>query len=346
MKVLYLSDYRDNRTISGKRLNIFRQAKRTLLGHRIAGQDGFFAASLYATFDVTSRSFEWLNKNMDYVNRSYDVVLVNYRISYNNKIVCKEDLSFVKNLTVSKGLVLTNAEAGVLPSDDLMDLFDVVFKREHYLDLDRYRISESNKSKIRNTMICCPLIEVTTKNARRLVPGRLGYKSPSDDFSHDLFFAGKTTHPSRLASLQRLSSEGFDVAGGVTPYRQSVDSIPPELSAKRVSKKRFAQIMRSSKINLAIEGIGEYTFRHNEALFLCTFMISSPSIRGLKLPMPLLENIHYVCFEDLDDLVDKVRYYLSHDSERRKITQAGRTLFEKEYDFKKHGDYIKQSLQG
>ncbi|MFO7936467.1 MAG: glycosyltransferase [Kiritimatiellia bacterium] len=346
MKVLYISNYRSNRNRSGKRLNPLRRIKRAFSGSPIGGQDGFFAASLYTVFDVTGRTFEWFKKNAHHINRSYDAVLVNQRIGYDNSIVHKEDLSFIRHLTVTKGLVVTNAEAGILPPDDVLDLFDVVFKREHYIDLDRYRISESNKAKIRNTMLGCPFIDVTTRNVRRIVPGNLGYSNPSEEFCHDLFFAGKTTHPSRLASLQRLYSEGFDMGGGLTPHRKYGEPVPGELKARRVSIGRFAEIMRGSRINLAIEGKGEYTFRHNEALFLCTFMISSPSVRGLKLPLPIVENTHYVCFEDLDDLVDKVRYFLSHDSERRKIAQAGRNLFAKEYSFQKHGEYIRKSLQG
>lgn len=62
----------------------------------------------------------------------------------------------------------------------------------------------------------------------------------------------------------------------------------------------------------------------------------------MRSPSNLKENKHYICFENLDDLVDKVRYYLANEAFRHKIAQAARELFEKEYDLKKHGLYIEK----
>lgn len=321
-----------------------RQLRNKLIGQEISGQDGFFTASLYSAFQVKEQDLNWLRQNISYVNKNFDALFLNYRSDEKREGVKEKDLSFLSSLTIPKVLVVTNAQASALPKDPLLDLFDLVFKREHYIDLDRYPVSNRNKEKIRNTMLGCPLIRVTTKNVSKVVPANLGFKTPGTTFSQDIFFSGKTTHPIRLSAWERLQKEGFNLIGGLNPHKRYDTPIPPELCAPRFSHQQYIQAIRSSQISLALEGYGEYTFRHNEILFLCSFMISTPSIRGLKLPIDLVENAHYICFEDLDDLVDKVRYYREHETERKRIAQAGREQFEKDYDFQKHGCYIKQTI--
>lgn len=346
MNALYISNYRQNKSRDNKQINLLRQVRHNLFGHEVSGQDGFFVASLYTAFNVREYDLDWLAQNHGSVDSTFDVLFINYRSDAKREGVTVDELQFLDHIKIPKVLVVTNAEASALPGDALLDVFDLVFKREHYVDLDRYPVSSQNKKKIRNTMLGCPLVRVTTKNANKVIPADQGFKTPSTQFSHDVFFSGKTTHPIRLSAMQRLYNEGFDLIGGLNEHQRYEDPIPPELRATRFSHSQYIQAVRNSRINLALEGFGEYTFRHNEILFLCSFMISTPSIRGLKIPINLIENKHYVCFEDLDDLVDKVRYYLANEAERRKIAQAGRDQFEKDYDLKMHGQYIKQAVEG
>lgn len=330
---------------NNRRIHLIRRWRHELLGRKLSGQDGFFVASLYTAFRVVEHDLTWLGNHTQTANKKFDVIFINFKCDAANKGITCSDLTFLAKISAPKVLVVTNAQAGKLPSDSLLDLFDIVFKREHYIDLDRYPVSSANKEKIRNTMLGCPLIKVTHKNVRNIEPKAGGFRTPSQTFSHDLFFSGKTTAPIRLNAMERLHKEGFNILGGLNIHKKYANPIPPSLTAPHFSRNEYIRAVRCSKINLALEGYGEYTFRHNEILFLCSFMLSTPLIRGLQLPIHLIENKHYVCFENLDDLTDKVRYYLSHESERQEIAQAGRTLFEKEYDFKKHGEYIKQAIQ-
>lgn len=73
-------------------------------------------------------------------------------------------------------------------------------------------------------------------------------------------------------------------------------------------------------------------------------MMSSPSIRDVELPMPLEEGKHYVAFDDMDDMVEKIRYYLSHEDERLKIAAAGKRLFDEYYNPERHGQEILAAL--
>lgn len=74
-------------------------------------------------------------------------------------------------------------------------------------------------------------------------------------------------------------------------------------------------------------------------------MISSPSVNDVKLPFKAIDGEHYVTFEDTSDLLDKIRYYLNHPQDREEIIRNGRELFVREYNFKKHGRYIVNSIE-
>src|SRR5690625_2322308 len=84
---------------------------------------------------------------------------------------------------------------------------------------------------------------------------------------------------------------------------------------------------RSSIVNLALEGYGQFTYRHRECWALSSFMISSPSVNEVKLPFEAVDGTHYVTFRDSDDLVEKVKYYMEHADEREEIVKNGRQLF-------------------
>ncbi len=75
------------------------------------------------------------------------------------------------------------------------------------------------------------------------------------------------------------------------------------------------------------------------------FCLSTLSIRDVTLPFANPQDgIHYVTFDGLDDLVSKVRYYLTHDEEREAIANAGRDFFKQIYDPIAHGKEIKKEF--
>lgn len=351
MNALYISNYRKNADRKHRKFNVIRKWRNDWFGRNISGQDGVFAASLYTVFELEESNLSWLARNVAYVNRTFDALFVNQKSGANRSGLGSEDGEFISRVKVPKVLVATNAQASILPADEIMDLFDLVFKREHYLDLDRYDRSERNKQKVRSTMLGCPLLQVTTRNVKEFRVGKRGFSDPEEHHSHDLFsttcfFFGKTTAPIRLSSMTRLRDEGVAVLGGLNPNKRYAMPIPPELIAPRFSRKNYIEAIRKSRVGLALEGYGEFTFRHHEILFLCSFLLCSSVIRGLKLPIELVENEHYVCFEDSDDLADKVKFYLKRDDLRNAIAKKGRDLFVREYDFKKHGDSIRRAVGG
>jgi glycosyltransferase involved in cell wall biosynthesis len=127
---------------------------------------------------------------------------------------------------------------------------------------------------------------------------------------------------------------------------EKIKTIPENLKGKNLSQSDFLKTIKKSKINLAVEGIGQFTFRHLEIWAMGGFMLSSPSLREILTPLGAKEGVHYAVFEDLDDVVKKIKYYLEHEEEREKIARAGQEMFKRDYDARQHGDYIKNIFAG
>ena len=102
--------------------------------------------------------------------------------------------------------------------------------------------------------------------------------------------------------------------------------------------------MYDSSINLAIEGKGEFTFRHLEILASCSFMICQSSINNLDLPLPLLEGKHFVSFDNKEDLQEKINFYLKNHQLREEIALNGRKVLEEHYSPKKHGKFLFEKI--
>ena len=107
---------------------------------------------------------------------------------------------------------------------------------------------------------------------------------------------------------------------------------------------QYLATMYKSSINLALEGKGEFTFRHLEILANCSFMICESSINQIELPLPLKEGKHFVSFNDKEDLLEKINFYLKNKELRLKIALNGREVLENYYSPKKHGDIILKKI--
>jgi len=316
---------------------------------------GFFCASLRTQADVTRRSLQNIQSYSTQDFNSFDAVIFNYECNFRKKgdpvktasEAVRNLKSRIKNIPII--LLLSSPNAKLVPADEDMNLFDLIFRREHFKDLDRYDLSTLNKEKLRTTTLSCPLIPANILNVNRIKPADYGFKKPAENFQNDVFFLGQETSRTlmRTKIIEEVKRSKIDFTGGIHPDVRNPDrEIPHHLLASRLSQKKFYQKTRSSKINLALEGYGQFTYRHWECWALSSFMISSPSVNDVKLPFEAIDGKHFVTFEDKDDLIDKIRYYLNRDDKRTEIIQNGRELFKREYNFKKHGKYIVDSIEG
>ena len=144
--------------------------------------------------------------------------------------------------------------------------------------------------------------------------------------------------------IRRLREASLDLDGGLQA-RNDREPPPADMLTARLNVADYMARVRNSKINIALEGIGEFTFRHLELWCCAAFCLSSSSIRNVQLPLDAREGEHYACFDTLDDLVDKVRYYLDHPAERDRIARAGRDLFARQYRFDRHAQYIRSCME-
>lgn len=244
--------------------------------------------------------------------------------------------------------LLSSPDAEQMPGNSMMDMFDLVFKREPFKDLEKYKLNTANRDKIRTTVLSCPLIPANILNYKKIDPRKYGFKNVAQNYSHDVFFLGQETSKTfmRTNMLNAVSKSGINFYGGVhKDVRNPERKIPDHLQFPRLSRKKFYQSTRASKINLALDGYGEFTYRHWECWALSSFMISSPSVNKVKLPFEMSDGKHFVTFQNESDLIDKIRYYLEHEKERKYIAENGRRLFEEEYNFHKHGAYIVNEIE-
>lgn len=313
-------------------------------------QDGFFEASLASVTDVTVTTLGQAEKQI--LKGGYDAVVMNWK-QQGCSSEAERSEKFVRLLKscsdVKKAVFVGAAKAEYLPSEEVIDHCDVIFKREPFLDRSRYNISPYNQKKIFPTMIHCPFVRTPRDNwlskSYHLIRPSVSVCEINDTV-YEVGFSGTdaASHSLRREVWARVLEEGFSTIGGLQPNPKTPQKLPVELEGPRIKRKDYRDALCRAKVNLALDGIGEYTFRHQEILYLGGFLMSGPSIRDVELPMPLVEGVHYVAFDDLDDMVEKIRYYLDHEDERLKIAAAGKELFSEYYDPISHGQQLLRIL--
>lgn len=318
-------------------------------------REAFFFASLKTKTRVTRAGLQTIRRWSKSDFSKFDVIIFNYECNFGRmgepiRTACEAVEELREKISEFPAvLLISSPNAKSVPSDEEMGLFELVFRREHFKDLDRYDLNASNKEKLRTTVLSCPLIPANILNFNRLNASDYGFDNPPSQFKYEVSFLGQETSKTfmRTEIVKHVRESGLHFAGGIhTDVRNPDRKIPEALYSKRLSQKEFYEMTRSSIVNLALEGYGQFTYRHWECWALSSFMISSPSVNEVKLPFEAVDGTHYVTFRDSDDLVEKVKYYMEHEDEREEIVKNGRQLFKEEYNFHKHGEFIVKQLKG
>ena len=291
-----------------------------------------------AAFNVTRCRATAVLPALANISDRYDALLVNYKFAAG-----KVDESLLKRFgsaDVPKVLFIGTAEAANIPSSEVLDQFGLIFKREHFRDLDRYPISDQNKSKFRTTMLECP--PRTISRLQRYRRSRLARSAPA--YRNDVFFSGSTTGAVRTDVWETVVGSGLTYSGGLQLRRFRTDR-EQRYRAEKLGNRRYLKTMLESRINLALEGYGEFTFRHLEIWCAGAVMISTKSLRELVLPLDAREGVHYITFDNVHDLEDKLGYYAHNDVERERIARAGRDMFMRDYNPVRHGKEILRHIK-
>jgi hypothetical protein len=303
--------------------------------------DGFFEASLGQAGNVTRVSNSNLSKQ-SFVGQ--DALVVNFRCVDGKRTGDYARLIEIgRNFSGAKALFVDTDEARFIPDDEVLNGYDFIFKREPYLDLDRYPISSSNKFKIRPTMLSCPYFTHSPYKLldRKKHENLLTEEIPEKEF--DIFFIGKASEERIEAWTKLKKRPDLKISGGLLP-RKAMSHLDPSLLTIPISKEDFISNLRKSRINLAIDGHGEFTFRHLEIWCAGGFLLAHANLRDIWLPLSMREHEHFECYNDIDDLLEKIDYFIQHPEEANRIGASGSKVFQREYSVKHHGSYIQKHL--
>ncbi|WP_068110351.1 glycosyltransferase [Tropicimonas marinistellae] len=340
MRVLYIIRDRSSR-------NVRKRLHRWSVGF-LDGQDGFFEASLHQAARVTRRSYAEAMAMPAAQRDAFDAVVINAKSGWPWARDPAAARAALDGFRAPLALFLGQAQPDRMPPDRLLDPFRAVFKREPFADTDRYGLTPSNAAKIVPTHLSNPLVSMSYRFPGRNRTRPLARYAWEEPGTHDVFFIGTVNHDrldERLNAWAAVAQSGLDRIGGLLPLAGVAEAVPPELVTAPLPKPAYLEAMMQSRINLALEGIGPFTFRHLEQFWAGAFTLSTPNIRPLRLRAPLVEGQDYVAFDGTDDMMDKIRWYLDHPEERIAIARNGRAAYERLYDTAAHAGEIRAALQ-
>ncbi len=164
-------------------------------------------------------------------------------------------------------------------------------------------------------------------------------------YAYDVSFCGQP-HTDRRQMVEHLRRRGIDVAVFGYGWRRSYVArkwnsirknlrLPlPAFSMGRVGRDNMHRIMAGSKINLHFAKNSAGSF----AIHARTFEV--PGAGGFLLSeyAPGLEEYFEIgreieVFRDADEMIDKVRFYLAHDRQRRAIARSGHKRVVREHTY-------------
>ena len=260
------------------------------------------------------------------LNLLFDGIFVNWKFTNYRKD--KNDFEYKlinlsKKFKIKKVIVDGTDKSTNIIKGEILNGFDYIIKREKNKSI--------SDKKYLTTMLPCTLVDYKIlKNKESIIWDKIGNSTPNENPNYDIFFSGDQTSKFRFELIKFLKNENYNLFARVEnsklPYEQYLNTI------------------YNSSINLALEGKGEFTFRHLEILACCSFMICESSINQLDLPLPLKNDKHFVSFENKEDLLEKINFYLKNDRLRKEIALNGRRVLEDYYSPNKHGQLIMKRI--
>ena len=283
---------------------------------------GYINAAIYSNAYVFELPYKYCLIFSKILNLLFDGIFINWK--FTNYRRDKEDiekklLKLSKKFKIKKIIVDVRDSSTDVIKDNILDNFDHVIKREKNKQI-------SNK-KYFTTILPCRLIDCKiSKNKENIDWSVIGNSKPNLNPNYDIFFSGQKTSKLRIELTEFLNTKKYNFFG-----RTENSKIPFD---------QYLAAIYNSSINLALEGKGEFTFRHLEILASCSFMLCQNSINDLELPLPIVDGKHFVTFESKEDLIEKINFYLKNNNLRNEIALNGRKVLEEHYSPKKHGEFL------
>ena len=283
---------------------------------------GYIDAAIHSNSFVIEIPYNFCLFFSKILNLFFDGIFINWKFTNYRKN--KDDIEaklikISKKFTIKKVIIYARDTSTVLINDEVLDGFDYVIKRE------KNKLISNNK--YLSTILPCKSIDYNIKGNNETIDwDKIGYSKPNDVPIYDIFFSGQQTSQHRDELIEFLKSKNYNFFGRTENLK--------------IPFNQYLTTIYNSSINLALEGIGEFTFRHLEILSSCSFMLCENSINELELPIPLIDGKHFVSFKDRDDLIDKIDFYLKNKQLRNEIALNGRKVLKNHYSPKKHGEFL------
>jgi len=286
------------------------------------GTSGYIDAAIHSNAYVLELPYNYCLIFSKILNLFFDGIFVNWKFTNyrkDQKDLETKLLKLSRIFSIKKVIVDGRDESFNIIKDEILDGFDYVVKREKNKQI-------SNK-KYLTTIIPCRLINYKiSKDKESINWSKIGNSKPNNNTIYDIFFSGKKTSKYRKEVIEFLQSKDYNFL---------VDS-----DDLKIPSDQYLPSMYKSSINLALDGKGEFTFRHLEILASCSFMLCQSSINELELPLPLIDGKHFVSFKNKEDLIEKINFYLENNVLRNEIALNGRKILEEYYSPKKHGEFL------
>ena len=307
--------------------NIYVVVKNFSLNKKISkNTSGYIDAAIYSNAYVLELPYNYCVFFSKVLNLFFDGIFVNWK--FTNYRRDKEDLEkkllrLSKLFNIKKVIVDGRDQSSNIVENKILDEFDFVIKREKNKQI-------SNK-KYLTTILPCRLIDYSVQKKKEYINwSKIGNSQPNNSPSYDIFFSGQNTSKYRKEISEFLHSKNYNFFGRVEDLKIPFD--------------QYLSAIYKSSINLALEGKGEFTFRHLEILASCSFMICQSSINELELPLPLIDGKHFVTFKNKEDLLEKINFYLKNNKLRNEIALNGRKVLEEHYSPMKHGEFLFEKI--
>tara|TARA_B100000035_G_scaffold206519_1_gene176597 strand:- start:2763 stop:3770 length:1008 start_codon:yes stop_codon:yes gene_type:complete len=283
---------------------------------------GYIDAAIHSNSYVIELPYNYCIIFSKILNFFFDGIFVNWKFTNYRKDrenIEKKLLKLSELFKIKKVIVdVTDTSINII-KDEILESFDYVIKREMNKKI--------SNEKYLTTILPCRLINYKIiKNKEFINWEKIGNSEPNNNTKYDIFFSGQKTSTYREELNEFLHSKNYNFFGRAEDLK--------------IPFNQYLSAIYNSSINLALEGKGEFTFRHLEILASCSFMMCQSSINELKLPLPLKDGKHFVSFDNKEDLIEKINFYLKHNKLRNEIALNGRKVLEEHYSPKKHGKFL------
>ena len=283
---------------------------------------GYIDAAIHSNAFVLELPYNYCLIFSKILDLFFDGIFVNWKftnIRSEKENLEKKLLKLSEIFSIKKVIVDGRDLSTSIIKDEILNDFDYVIKREKNKNI-------SNK-KYLTTILPCRLINYKISRYKENIDWSIiGNSKPNENPKYDIFFSGQKTSKYRIELTEFLHSKDYNFFGRAEDLKMPFD--------------QYLNAIYNTSINLALEGKGEFTFRHLEILASCSFMMCQSSINQLELPLPLIDGKHFVSFKNNKDLLEKINFYLKNNNLRNEIALNGRKVLEEYYSPKKHGEYL------